>query len=77
MAKVELERLSENPRLPNRRPYELLRWGMEGPFLQCCATKTHAPEATEQLFRQFQKGNSAKFVSDLSHNAVAVGEKRA
>ena len=50
-----MERLSENSRLPSRRPYELLKWGIEGPFLQCCATKTHAPQSTERLFRQFQK----------------------
>src|SRR5215210_1408789 len=38
--------------LPNRRAYELPKWGTEGLFLQCCATETHAPETTERLFRQ-------------------------
>jgi hypothetical protein len=35
-----------------RRPYELPKWDTESLFLQCYATKTHAPEATERHFRQ-------------------------
>jgi hypothetical protein len=38
--------------LPSRSPYELLKRGAEGLFLQGCAAKTHAPDATERLFRQ-------------------------
>ena len=45
---------------PNRVPYELLKRGVEGLFLQCCTAKTHAPDATERLFRQSQKGCSRK-----------------
>ena len=37
--------------LPSRRPYELLKRDAEGLFLQGCAAKTHAPDATERLFR--------------------------
>ncbi len=48
----------------NRRPYELLKWGTNGLFLQCCATKIHhAPEATELLFRESRKRLSPKFAS--------------
>jgi hypothetical protein len=44
------KRLSENSRLPNRRPYELLIRIAEGLFLQSCPTKTYASEANERLF---------------------------
>ncbi len=39
-------------KLPNRMPYELLKRGTEGLFLQRCAAETYAPEAAERLFRQ-------------------------
>jgi hypothetical protein len=66
----------KTPEPLNRGPYELLKWGTKGVFLQCCATKTHhAPEVTELLFRESRKRFSPK-VAGFAFSEVRAQKKK-
>jgi hypothetical protein len=73
-----LERLSGKSRTPRPKALRTTELGHRGGlFLQCCATKTHSPEATVRLFGQSQKVNSRKLVCRILHKPGLLDREKA